>query len=351
MSAPAHSALSSLLLPPALLYGALVRLRNRRFERPGASLRAPLPVISVGNLTVGGTGKTPFVAWLARHLAHGGRRPAVVSRGYGGRAGRGPLVVSTGAGPLYDAATAGDEPYLLARALAGEALVVVGSDRLAGAREAARLGADVALLDDGFQHRRLARDLDIVLLDASNPFGNYRLLPAGRLREPITSLARADVVIVTRCRRADEPLWVIERIVRHHNPEAPLVRAGHRAVGFVDRAGHEVARPARAVAFCGIGNPARFRIDLAAQGVELLAFEAHRDHHPYTAAELGRLAGLAREREAPLVTTEKDLARLEAEPGQVGVTLFALRIESELWQPAPLLERVHAALASPAARR
>jgi tetraacyldisaccharide 4'-kinase len=332
---------SSLLVPPALLWGAVVGWRNRRYDRNGAAQRAPLPVISVGNLTAGGTGKTPFVAWLAQRLAASGAKPAILSRGYGGRAGRGPLVVSRGDGPLHGAALCGDEPLLLARAL-DAAIVVVGSDRLAGAREAARLGATVALLDDGFQHRRLARDLDVVLLDASNPFGNYRLLPAGLLREPVRGLARADVVLVTRCRRADEPLAVIERVVRHHNPSAPLVRAGHRAVAFVDRRGASVAAPARAIAFCGIGNPGRFRIDLEALGVQLVGFEAHHDHHPWRGGELARLARRAGEHDAALITTEKDLARLDdtLAAATAPARLLALRIESEVWEPRPLLERV-----------
>jgi tetraacyldisaccharide 4'-kinase len=325
------------LAPLAWLYGALVRLRNRRFDRPGAVQRAGLPVISVGNITVGGTGKTPVVAWLARRLRSAGLRGAVVSRGYGGRAGRGPLTVSTGDGPLCGAEVCGDEPYELALALP-ETVVVVGSDRVAGVKEARRQGARVALLDDGYQHRRLARDLDLLLLDATDPFGNRRLLPAGPLREPLGELRRADLVLITRSGR-EETHPAIEREVRRHNPGAPLLRAGHRIVGFVDRSGQPVERPGATVAFCGIGNPDRFREDLGSSGVGLVELRVFTDHHVFSAGEIEDLRGTAEKHEAALVTTEKDLARLggtaaaEPYPG-----ILALRIEAEPFEPELLLD-------------
>lgn len=344
---PAGRAFLSL---PALLYGATVRVRNRFYERPGSTHRAALPVLSVGNLTVGGTGKTPLVAWLARYLSQAGRRPAILSRGYGGRAGRGPLVVSAGGSPLCEPAACGDEPFLLAQSLAGTP-VLAGSDRLASAEAAARMGADVAILDDGFQHRRLARDLDIVLLDASNPFGNYRLLPAGLLREPVSALSRADVVLITRSRQR-ESFAVIEKVVRQYNTRSPILRSGHHFLGFFNARGEQAERPAAAVAFCGIGNPARFRIDLEAQGLELPVFEAHRDHHPYTASELGQLFAAARRLGAALVTTEKDLARLRS-AGLVQQAndppLLALRIEAVVFEPEPLVLAIQHALARRAA--
>jgi tetraacyldisaccharide 4'-kinase len=348
LDTPASRALLSL---PALLYGATIRVRNRFYERPGAAHRAPLPVLSVGNLTLGGTGKTPLVAWLANGLLAAGRRPAILSRGYGGRAGRGPLIVSEGGAPLCSPADCGDEPYLLARSLA-DTLVLAGSDRLVSASKAAEMGANVAILDDGFQHRRLARDLDLVLLDASDPFGNYRLLPAGTLREPISALGRADLVLITRS-RAGERFAVIERVVRQHNTAAPILRAGHRPLGYFDSRGAEVERPTvPVVAFCGIGNPARFRIDLEAEGLELARFEVHRDHHSYTMAELSRLAADARQHRAVLVTTEKDLVRLQTtglpEPLD-DPPLLALRIEATVFEPEPLLQAVHRALARRAA--
>jgi tetraacyldisaccharide 4'-kinase len=333
----------TLLSPLAALYGAAVRMRNRRLSRPGAAIDAGVPVLSVGNLTVGGTGKTPMVAWLCRHVLDAGRNPAVVSRGYRGGAGPGPVLVSQGAGPLVGPDLAGDEPHMLARALEG-VVVVVGSNRVAGAEEAKRAGADVVVLDDGFQHRRLARDLDIVLVDAGNPFGNSRLLPAGILREPLSSLERADAVIATRC-SAGQTIPAIERAVREHGGGVPLFRAGHRAVGFRSGDGRDVAAPERAVAFCGIGNPETFEADVRAQGVEIVEFRAFRDHHAYATEELKFLTAAARDAGADLVTTEKDLARLGAAaamPG--GVKLLVLRIEAEVHDPAPLLRAVRGAI-------
>jgi len=333
-----HPLLSAALRGPAWVYGKAVARRNRRYGRPGAVTRAELPVISVGNLTVGGTGKTPIVAWIARRLSAAGRRPAIVSRGYGGNAGRGPLVVagSTG-GPRVEAARCGDEPWLLARTLAGT-IVVVGADRVAGAAEARRIGAELILLDDGFQHRRLARDLDVVLLDAVRPFGNGRLLPAGSLREPPDSLGRADVVVLTRAVPGERHEESCRRIARHA-PGTPLLRSTHRATGFVDADGAAMPTPDRVVAFCGIARPASFRASLDALGVAVAAFEPFRDHHPYTVAELGRLRRRAEAEGAVLVTTEKDMARLIALPDGAHA-VAAVRIEVEFDDDTPLWRAV-----------
>ncbi|MCP3982636.1 MAG: tetraacyldisaccharide 4'-kinase [bacterium] len=330
-----------LLRLPALLFRGVVRLRNRHYDRPGATCAAALPVVSVGNLTVGGTGKTPVVAWIAERLQERGRVPAVVSRGYGGRAGAGPLVVSDGSGPSVAAEECGDEPFLLARSLPG-ARVVVGSDRVRGAAEALRLGADVVILDDGFQHRRLRRDLDLVLVDANAPFGNGRLLPAGLLREPPSSLSRADVILATRS-EADRPLDALAAEVRKHNPTAPLLRAGHRGVGFFDAKGAAAERPARAVAFCGIGNPDAFRGDLERAGVALAGFHAFRDHHSFSTEEIARLLREAQNEGAPLVTTEKDRARMLGRvPKHPCSAILTWRIEAAIWDADPLLAALDA---------
>jgi tetraacyldisaccharide 4'-kinase len=337
---PEHPLAVALLTPPALAYRAAVAWRNRRYDRPGAAVHPGIPVISVGNLTVGGTGKTPLTAWIASHLLEDGRRPAIVSRGYGGSSGRGPCVVSRGAGPLVPAGVAGDEPVLLARRLPG-VLVVVGSDRLAGARAAREAGADVLVLDDGFQHRRLARDLDLVLLDSHDPFGAFRLLPSGPLREPVASLKRADAVILTRS-RPGEPLPFLERVIRRHAGDVPLLRAGHRATGFVDAAGSAQPPPGRAVAFCGIGSPDTFLVDLLSEGVEVLEERRFPDHHRFRPAELAEIAALARRHGAVPVTTEKDLVRL---PGPVPLPdVLALRIEAVPHEPARLRALLEGAL-------
>lgn len=344
MNPSEHLAVQLPLRALALIYGAALRLRNRYYGRPSTVYRAAVPVLSVGNLTVGGTGKTPLVAWLATRIADAGRAPAVVTRGYGGTVGRGPVVLSGGNGPTLGPDACGDEPYLLASMLPGVP-VVVGSDRVAGADAAARSGCDVVILDDGFQHRRLARDLDIVLLDAGNPFGNGRLLPAGPLRELPSALGRADVVMITRSRH-EETGDDIERVVRAHNADAPVLRAGHRRTGFFDGAGRAAERPRRAVVFCAIGNPGSFRSDVAAEGVEVVAFETRRDHHRYDARELRDLRGLASSLDAVLVTTEKDRVRLPpAGEGGDRPPVLTLRIEAEPFDPGALDVAVQRAIA------
>jgi tetraacyldisaccharide 4'-kinase len=304
---------------------------------------APVPVISIGNLSAGGTGKTPLVAWIARHLQAAGLAPAVVSRGYGGKAGPGPLVVSTGQGPRVNARTCGDEPHLLARSLKG-VIVIVGADRIEGARCAASAGAGVVLLDDGFQHRRLARDLDIVVLDSRAPFGDGHLLPRGLLREPPASLARAQLVVLTRVREGDRASGAIQA-VHAAGYSGPIVRAGHKTTGFHDAAGAPCAAPPRALAFCGIGDPGLFRGDLGAAGCATTGFHAFRDHHPYTLSGWETLIAEAKAQGVPLVTTEKDFSRLQAVAGAslARAPLVVLRIETVVWDERVLSEAVRGA--------
>jgi tetraacyldisaccharide 4'-kinase len=325
----------ALLAPLAFLYGVAVGFRNRHYDRSSNRRKASLPVISVGNVTVGGTGKTPMVAWLAERLISAGFKPAVVSRGYGGSAGKGPRPVTE----RSTAAECGDEPRLLASKLLG-AVVLVGSDRHVVAESAVEHAADVVLLDDGYQHRRLVRDLDILLLDSGSPFGNGRLLPAGPLREPLDSLGRADVIVATGCDSSDSASR-IEELVRPYNGAAPVFGSRRRRAGFIDAAGRPSSAPSRAVAFCGIARPERFRADLRAEGVDIIAFRPFRDHHRYTARELQELAELARAEEATLVTTEKDLARLG--PGY-GPGAVALRIEAEIFEEEVFLAAVTTAI-------
>jgi tetraacyldisaccharide 4'-kinase len=328
---------------PTAAFAAVVRVRNAWYDRRGPSGRASVAVISIGNLAIGGTGKTPLVAWIARHLRADGLVPAVVSRGYGGRAGPGPLVVSTGEGPRVNARTCGDEPHLLARSLRG-VIVVVGADRIEGARCAAAAGAGVVLLDDGFQHRRLARDLDIVVLDARAPFGNGHLFPWGFLRERPASLARAQLVVLTRVREGDRAAGAIDA-VRAAGYSGPIVRSGHKAAGFHDATGAPSASPASALAFCGIGDPDLFRDDLQAAGCTPAAFRVFRDHHPYTLSRWEALIAEAKDLGVPLVTTDKDLSRLQAAAGAslARAPLVVLRIETVVWDERLLLDAVRRA--------
>ncbi len=341
MRPPRHPTAIALLAAPAVVYAAATRLRNRFYDRPGAARRAPIPVVSVGNLAAGGTGKTTLVAWLVRKLQLEALVPAVVTRGYRGEARRGPVLVSDGSGAAPAASRCGDEPCLLARKLPG-AVIVAGSDRCAGSLAAAAWGAQVVVLDDGFQHRRLARDLDLVLLACRSPFGNGRVLPAGTLREPPAGLRRAHAIVVTRVRDG-ESVASIERAVHGHGASAPVLRSAQRRAGFVCADGTHALRPSRAIAFCGIGNPRAFRDDLEEEGVEVVAFREFDDHHPYTLAEWREMTGLSARLGAALVTTEKDLVRLPVGAG-CDMPVVALRIEAEVVDEAQLMEMVHRAI-------
>lgn len=336
LSGPGPTLLRGGLAALAAPYAAAVMLRNSLYDVGlRRQWRAPLPVVSVGNLTLGGTGKTPLVAWVARELARQGRRPAVVSRGYGARAGH-----------------TSDEAAELAILLPGVPHVA-DRDRVAAATLAAGLEADVAVLDDGFQHRRLRRDLDIVAIDATDPFGCDRLFPRGLLREPLAGLGRADAIVLTRADRvtADRRSDIRSAVVhaRKGRPPATWLETRHAPVGVRHRDGTveplEPLAGRRVLAFCGIGNPAAFRHTLAALGVELAGFHSFTDHHHYSAADLDSLAHAARTEAADLViTTLKDLVRIDR--GQLAdLPLAAVEIALEpLSEPEPLQALLAAAI-------
>lgn len=305
-----------LLRLAAGLFGAGVRRRALRFEREGAARRLPVPCVSVGNVVVGGTGKTPLVAWLVEALRDLGVRPAVVARGYGGSGG-GPARVPPGGGRA-EATRHGDEPALLA-ARYPAVPVVTAADRYAAGLFAVREhGAEVVVADDAFQHRRLARDLDIVVVDASRGMGNGLLLPAGPLREPPGALARADVVVLNRVGEAVDA-DARRREIARYAPAALLAESDLAFDGFRDAATGAAAElpPGSGVfAFCGLGNPASFRRSLDARGLRVLGWESFRDHHLFT---VGEVSGLARRAAAcgaaAAVTTAKDAVRIPAWPG------------------------------------
>ena len=309
-SFPSHPAVRLLLAGPSLVWSRAMAIRNRWYDRPGTSLQVDVPVISVGNLTVGGTGKTPVVEAICRMLLQDKRRPAVISRGYGGQAGKGPLVVSRGQGPEISSARCGDEPFQLATALP-EIIVVVGSDRFTGSLEAIDIGADILVLDDGFQHRRLYRDLDICLLDASEPAITAEVLPAGPLRESFQGISRAGLILLTRAEPGIDLADTIQEI-RRWNQNAPVVTASHVPTGFITGDRIATAAPERAFAFCGIANPQFFRSTLEELGIVLTGFRSFQDHHRYSLEEISELREEAARGDATLVTTEKDLARLSA---------------------------------------
>jgi tetraacyldisaccharide 4'-kinase len=322
---PTHPAARLLLGGPALLYTHAMALRNRWYDRPGTTRKVNAPVISVGNLTVGGTGKTPVVEAISRILLNENRKPAIISRGYGGTAGKGPLVVSRGQGPEVLSTRCGDEPFQLAGSIP-ELIVVVGSDRFSAAREAIALGADVLVLDDGFQHRRLHRDLDICLLDACNPAVSEKVLPAGPLRESFSGISRAGLIVLTRAETGIK-LDSTQSAIRRWNTTAPVISATHVPVGFITSSLVGSDPPDKAFAFCGIASPESFRKTLNEMGVVLTGFQSFQDHHRFDLSEILKLREDASREGATLVTTEKDLARLSGMnlPAE-GPLLLALKI-------------------------
>ncbi len=321
------------------VYSSAVALRGRLYDSGILKTRRlGVPVLSVGNLTVGGSGKSPLVARIARLLAGRGIRPAVVSRGYGGAHKGDATVVSEGHGPLVDARTGGDEPVMLALQLAGAPggiPVIVSRRRYDGGRKAlSAFGVDCIVLDDGFQHRALARDLDLLLMDGSDPFGNGRVLPAGPLREPVAAMARAGALVVTRSDRATPAARdAIGRAASAYNPQAPIFQCTLRATRLMDvgraRTGSlEPLRGARVYCFAGIARPEAFFLDAAAAGAEIVGTRAFPDHHRFSPEDLRGLTSASSRASADLLlTTEKDAARL----GTSSLPeLFAMMVEASI---------------------
>jgi len=300
--------------------------------RIGLARRTKLPatVISIGNLTVGGTGKTTAAMAVAQWLWERGRRVALLSRGYRGKAEGGALVVSEGFGPLVDPDTAGDEPYMVAHKLPN-VYVFVGKDRRRTGRLAVhKYGLNALVLDDGFQYQRLHRDLDIVLVDALRPFGYHLLVPAGLLREPPEHLERAHAVWMTHCdlvRRED--LEQTRARVMALAPHAHLWESVHAPARLKNLAGEEELKAAdlhgrRVCALSALGNPLAFERTLARLGADLVSHARFPDHYPYRAEELAEVArGQAAEAEW-IVTTEKDAVRLPRE--KVGKPVWVLEV-------------------------
>jgi tetraacyldisaccharide 4'-kinase len=331
----AHAALFGLGVA-AVGYGAAVRARNAAYSRGWREVkRAAVPVVSVGNLTLGGTGKTPMVEWVARWYRRHNVRVAVLSRGYRRGGDR--------------EAAANDEKMVLDENLP-DVPHYQGPDRATIAAVAVEeSGSELLILDDGFQHRRLARDLDLVMLDALDPFGQERLFPRGLLREPVGSLRRAGLVVVSRADMVsgsdlqairDRAERAAGRLRWAHTRHAPVGLTGWGvAPGPVDGLSGK-----RVVAFCGIGNPDGFRRTVAPLCGEVADFLTFPDHHAYTAADVADLARRAHGLGADLVlTTQKDLVKLRVE-ALGGIPLRALRIGLEVLVGASALDEALAAL-------
>lgn len=300
----APAAMRGLLACAQMPYAIAVAARNAWYDRrESAVTRVDVPVVSVGNLTVGGTGKTPMVKWIARWLRQHDQRVAILSRGYGAEEG-----------------TKNDEALELEQSLP-DVPHLLGADRVATARIAIEeLESQILLLDDGFQHRRLGRDLDIVLLDATAPWGYGHLLPRGVLREPVSSLRRAGVVCLTRADAIDPSVRdQIRQRVAKLAPQAAWCEANHRPtsllpIGTGPTTSIDELQGRSVAAFCGIGNPIAFRRTLENAGAQIVHWRQFPDHHNYTAADIATLEQQIASTGAELVVcTHKDLVKVQLE--------------------------------------
>ena len=307
--------MKSIVLPPlSLLYGAVTRTRLSLYRRGTFhTTKLDRPVISIGNITTGGTGKTPLVECVVRTIASRGKKVCILTRGYGRKDPHLQVIVSDGYSVLASPTEAGDEPYLLATRLSGVAAVISSADRIAAGREAINdFGTDCFVLDDGFQHLRLARDLNIVTMDATNPWGGGSLLPYGRLRETPDGLSRADCVVITRCDQVDSVDVLSDDILRLIDGR-PVFQSHMRAVrvSSLKNASETITAPARVAAFCAVGNPGSFFESLRQSGYEIGLQRSFPDHHVYSQEEIDSLVEAAKQVGATaLITTAKDAVKL-----------------------------------------
>ena len=335
--------MKSLLLPPlSILYGAVTRTRLSLYRRGTfQSTKLPRPVISVGNITTGGTGKTPLVEWVARTAAASGRKVCILTRGYGRDDPDRMVVVSDGHTVMATHSAAGDEPFLLATNLRGVAAVISNADRVAAGNEAIRqFDTDCFVLDDGFQHLRLERDLNIVTIDATNPWGDGHLLPYGRLREPLSGLKRADCVVITRTDRANN-IDDLHNDIRRLAGDIPVSNSRMRTsrITPLDDSS-ETALAAPVAAFCAVGNPRSF---FDAVPHETVLQKPFPDHHRYSQPEIDSLIDTARRAGAnSLITTAKDAVKLRSL--SFSMPCYVLEIELQIDDEAELIQLVRSVL-------
>ena len=333
--------MKSMLLPFSWVYGAGVALRNLAFEHAWLLTKElPCPVISVGNLTVGGTGKTPMVITLAEKLQGMGIKSGILSRGYRRRS-KGTVVVSDGRREPLNATVAGDEPALMARRLPKVSVVVDKVRVRGGLYLVQQFKPDVILMDDGFQHRRLHRDLDIVMIDAQRPILKDKMLPAGRLREPLSSLKRADLLVFTHADDHHPTADLVDRIRTITN--APALKSTHRPLEWVTlqgdilplNSGTDMQNP---LLVSGIASPLDFEESVRSLGVDPAAHLVFPDHMSYNQRTINRIAQVYRDVKADsVITTEKDLVKLP--PMLQALKVWALRISLEISEGGEELDR------------
>jgi len=323
---PATVILCLFLRSAAWLYSIVIGLRNFLYSKKWLKIHsADVPVISVGNITVGGTGKTPLVIWLYNKITSN-YKCAILTRGY-------KTHTEKRASSIEHRVSRIDEPAILNESCP-DAKVIVNPNRVAGAIEAVnKFGAKALIMDDGFQHRRLARDIDIVTIDATCPFGYGKMLPAGLLREPISALKRADAVVITRCDQTGEAkLDRIKEELQSNNPNMIIARSVHKPIcaKFIDgkEIGLKELNNKKVFAFCGIGNPNAFFNTITKLGAKLAGSRIFDDHHHYTNSDIGNMYKQAEELKADLIlTTQKDFSKFKIQNSKFKIQLAYLAIE------------------------
>lgn len=310
------------------------------------SYRPRVPVISIGNITVGGTGKTPCVEAVCRIILKAGKKPAILTRGYGGKFKGNYAIVSDGDKILLTPSEAGDEPVLLANALPGVP-VLVGADRKTTAKLAVeKFGVGALLLDDGFQHLRLARDLDIITMDATNPFANGHCLPRGFLREKLQALTAANLILLTHADKIDDgKIEILKKKIQKLSGQTPILKTRHKPTGCIDvktgeTKGLQALKELKVLAFAGIGNPEIFFQSLKELGATVLQSEPFPDHHVYKQHEIKKLDDWADLMNADaLTTTEKDRARLTSFP-PTAKPILSLCMELDIMEQGDLFDEI-----------
>ncbi|MEN8263464.1 MAG: tetraacyldisaccharide 4'-kinase [Nitrospirota bacterium] len=317
------------------IYGLALKGRGVAYSSFIKPNKLPAKVICIGNLTLGGTGKTPAVIAVAQEAKKRGHNPCILTRGYKGKA-KDISFVSRGDKPLMSPVDAGDEPYLMAETLK-RVTIIKGKDRFR-AGIAAFDNAQLAIvniqvptlfiLDDGFQHWKLHRDTDVLLIDGTNPFGNEKLFPEGIMREPFDAIKRAHIIVITKSDMAREgAVTAITHKIKQYSPDIPIYNAIHKAAGLVNVSGENTElsflRGKRVYAFSGIANPVYFQASMVRCGAHIVDFKKFRDHHVYSQSDIDRIKEEALGLD--IITTEKDLVKLREL--EVPQNIYALKIE------------------------
>ena len=319
-----------LLFPASIPYMLLVKLRNYLYDKEILKIRKlPFPVISIGNLTVGGTGKTPLVEYLASCILRAGKHPAILTRGYGGQNKGTILLQGTRDEQNISHLAVGDEALMLSSVLEGVPVVVDRNRYRGGCMAEAHFKPDTFILDDGMQHRQLHRDVELLVIDALGPFSNGLLLPAGGLREPLRGAGRADAIIISRSKRKDTAPYIVKKLHKYTG-DLPVFSSDYRVAGFFRSSGRQDPvnlSGAGLIAFAGIGYPSLFFEELERRDMKILETHAFSDHYRYRQKDVDFLVNrLTAAGGDGLITTEKDFHRMKGlSPGDMPVYYMAVK--------------------------